>query len=54
MAAIARFLTTGGCLVDKDDIDQLISEMMTLVTAAFEDGAGLAIGGQVPRGADIR
>ncbi|MEK7343617.1 MAG: hypothetical protein AABZ73_07320 [Pseudomonadota bacterium] len=51
--AIAGFLTTGGAFVNKDDIDKLIGEMMTLVTAAFEDGAGLAVEGQVPRGVDM-
>lgn len=36
-----------------DDIDALIGQLFALLTAKFEDGAGLAVEGQVPRPAQI-
>jgi hypothetical protein len=39
--------------MDQQETDQLVGQLFAVITGLFEDGAGLAMKGQVPRGKDI-
>jgi hypothetical protein len=39
--------------MDQQETDKLVGQLFAVITGLFEDGAGLAMEGQVPRGKDI-
>jgi len=39
--------------MDQQETDQLVGQLFVLITGLFEDGAGLAMEGQVPRSKDV-